>query len=565
MSESKLQDRYLDLLLEMVFEEQEEKEVQRLAQSPDPELTEEESNQAKRILEKAFQETDDHKKAEAGHKHTKKGKKLLKGLLSIAAILLLLSSIGMAASAEFREAFLRMFIRVNEQSNSVWIYPDEETARQNDKYFSDSIKPPQQWTGSFYLSSVPQGFALDKESVRPQSVRYTNGQQAFTFAEHFNASENERSLTGLDYVLSGEKENAFDCARFAAWEDKQVLAWDDGFSWFELIGEKMEREELISIANAVLPLRRGSITQAKKETDISIAVPPLWGGEWFPVFLPSGLHIVSFSHNIKPDSCVHDGVLRIARELTKEEQKSHPSGWGIVYGLGKPDGTVVVEPKYDHLEFAGEGLVSTYLDGKCGVIDLTGREIVPPQYQISTGGKLPMIVYWNGYTEIDDAQAGKSLILDEKGEEIYSIPRQSMISSTDDTRYYTLTSPYKNGCFWVHSWTVNRENDMIRQENTNYQLMKIVDGQAISLNDEYYSDITPWIEAACDQTEENFAEGLQAVCQNSLWGFIDENGLPSRPFQWNAACNFHNGLALVEKDGKLAYIDHNSTVIWREP
>lgn len=289
----------------------------------------------------------------------------------------------------------------------------------------------------------------------------------------------------------------------------------------------------------------------------------VWGPDYH-LYALTGEEIV-FPFGIKPDSCVHDGVLRIARELTKEEQKSHPSGWGIVYGLGKPDGSVVVEPKYDHLEFAGEGLVSTYLDGKCGVIDLTGREIVPPQYQISTGGKLPMIVYWNGYTEIDDAQAGKSLILDEKGEEIYSIPRQSMISGTDDTRYYTLTSPYKNGCFWVHSWTVNRENDMIRQENTNYQLMKIVDGQAISLNDEYYSDITPWIEAACDQTEENFAEGLQAVCQNSLWGFIDENGLPSLPFQWNAACNFHNGLALVEKDGKLAYIDHNGTVIWREP
>ena len=298
MSESKLQDRYLDLLLEMVFEEQEEKEVQRLAQSPDPELTEEESNQANRILEKAFQETDDHKKTEDSPAHAAKGKRLLKGLLSIAAILLLLSSIGIAASAEFRAAFLRMFTRVNEKNNSVWIYPDEETARQNDKYFSDSIKPPQQWTGSFYLSSVPQGFALDEESVRPQSVRFTNGQQAFTFAEHFNASENERSLTGLDYALSGEKENAFDCARFAAWEDKQVLAWDDGFSWFELIGEKMEREELISIANAVLPLRRGSITQAKKETDIPIAVPPLWGGEWFPAFLPGGLHIVSFSHNM---------------------------------------------------------------------------------------------------------------------------------------------------------------------------------------------------------------------------------------------------------------------------
>ena len=298
MSESKLQDRYLDLLLELVFEEQDEKEVQRLAQSPDPELTEEESNQAKRILEKAFQETDDHKKAEAGHKHTKKGKKLLKGLLSIAAILLLLSSIGIAASAEFRAAFLRMFTRVNEKNNSVWIYPDEETARQNDEYFSSSIKPPEQWAGRFYLFSVPEGFVLDEKSVKSQSVRYTNGQQAFTFTEHFNASENERSLTGLDYALSGEKENAFDCARFAAWENKQVIAWDDVFSWFELIGEKMEREELISIANAVLPLRHGSIKQAKKETDISIAVPPLWGGEWFPAFLPGGLHIVSFSHNM---------------------------------------------------------------------------------------------------------------------------------------------------------------------------------------------------------------------------------------------------------------------------
>ena len=34
MSEGALQDRYLDVLLEMVFEEQEEKAVERLAHSP---------------------------------------------------------------------------------------------------------------------------------------------------------------------------------------------------------------------------------------------------------------------------------------------------------------------------------------------------------------------------------------------------------------------------------------------------------------------------------------------------------------------------------------------------
>ena len=62
MSEGALEDRYLDLLLEMVFEEQEEKEVERLAQSPDPELTEEQSSQANHMLEKALQKNDQWEK-----------------------------------------------------------------------------------------------------------------------------------------------------------------------------------------------------------------------------------------------------------------------------------------------------------------------------------------------------------------------------------------------------------------------------------------------------------------------------------------------------------------------
>ena len=62
MSESALQDRYLDVLLEMVFEEQEEKAVERLAHSPDPELTEEQRTQADRMLEKALQKNDQWEK-----------------------------------------------------------------------------------------------------------------------------------------------------------------------------------------------------------------------------------------------------------------------------------------------------------------------------------------------------------------------------------------------------------------------------------------------------------------------------------------------------------------------
>ena len=30
------------------------------------------------------------------------------------------------------------------------------------------------------------------------------------------------------------------------------------------------------------------------------------------------------------------------------------------------------------------------------------------------------------------------------------------------------------------------------------------------------------------------------------------------------ACNFYHGLALVEKNGKLSYIDHDGVIVWQE-
>ena len=49
-------------------------------------------------------------------------------------------------------------------------------------------------------------------------------------------------------------------------------------------------------------------------------------------------------------------------------------------------------------------------------------------------------------------------------------------------------------------------------------------------------------------------------------GFIGENGDWDYPLvpAYDRAEPFHNGLALVEKDGKLLYIDHEGNVVWQE-
>ena len=64
--------------------------------------------------------------------------------------------------------------------------------------------------------------------------------------------------------------------------------------------------------------------------------------------------------------------------------------------------------------------------------------------------------------------------------------------------------------------------------------------------------------------EMEFIECLHPVMQRGLWGYIDENAQWVIPPQYDSAASFSDGLALVEKDGKLMYIDHSGAVVWEE-
>ncbi|MBR4332511.1 MAG: WG repeat-containing protein [Clostridia bacterium] len=274
----------------------------------------------------------------------------------------------------------------------------------------------------------------------------------------------------------------------------------------------------------------------------------VWGPDYH-LYTLTGEEIV-FPFGIKPDSCVHDGVLRIARALTEQERISHPSGWGMVYGLGKPDGTVMAEPQYDYLEFAGDGLVSTYLDGKCGVIGLTGQEIVPHRYQISTGGELPVIVYWHGYAKIDDLgenwrETKRYVIIDTEGNEVFS-----RFARADSFSLDSLV--LENSLIWY-------------KENGLYGLMKITGDSAEYLTEpRYESHIGGVFDTEDLEYQIDFAEGLHPVRINGLWGYINEQAETVILPVWDKASSFRDGLALVEKDGKLVYIDHAGIVVWQE-
>ena len=63
---------------------------------------------------------------------------------------------------------------------------------------------------------------------------------------------------------------------------------------------------------------------------------------------------------------------------------------------------------------------------------------------------------------------------------------------------------------------------------------------------------------------ERLHENLSPTTLKRLWGYIDERAQWVIPAQYDSAAGFSDCLALVEKDGKLMYIDHSGAVVWEE-
>ena len=96
-------------------------------------------------------------------------------------------------------------------------------------------------------------------------------------------------------------------------------------------------------------------------------------------------------------------------------------------------------------------------------------------------------------------------------------------------------------------------------------LMKVSrDGAEYLTEPRYESHVGGVITAKSLEHRIDFSEGLHPVRVNGQWGYIDERAEWAIRPAWDLAGSFRDGLALVEKDGKLAYIDHAGATVWQE-
>ena len=295
------------------------------------------------------------------------------------------------------------------------------------------------------------------------------------------------------------------------------------------------------------------------------------------VTLPDGMVPVSY---VKDGYVVY--AIRLETEEAAEDSVRDPVGYDdyIPYrrgvGLARLDGTVIIEadPSIVLMSLPDENGIVCFLEDTheawicagaelplilAGHMDTEGNVIVPPTYNISDWDFITY-EFVNGYAVIEDLGTDQSseplwFIIDTAGYEIFSRHEYA-----EDCNFFLDGRVQENGLIWYSLAGKGFNSPLAGQRR--YGLLRIADGRAEYLTEAIYESHV--CSVLPERQRENFAEGLHPVQLGGLWGYINEQAEMVIPPVWDAASSFRDGLALVEKDGKLMYIDHGGAVVWEE-
>ena len=258
---------------------------------------------------------------------------------------------------------------------------------------------------------------------------------------------------------------------------------------------------------------------------------------------------VAFPEKIIPWGNVRDGVLPVETDEEEPRAGFAQPGGGVLFML--PEGAWPIAD-------ASEGRVFFTLDGKTGIMDPEGNVILPPELDYDPGynhfGREDEPAFHNGYAllMLCDAENNRSYVfVSRDGRTVF---RMDTVPA-DGVRTYPCTFSMENDlAFYIKSTLFPTGG-----YETGYGLIRLTEQGGEYLTEPVFDRIAPLCKGFME-----IGDGLMAVSMNGLWGYIDENAQWVIPPRYDSAGSFRDGLALVEKDGKLMYIDRSGTAVWKE-
>lgn len=251
-----VQDEHLDTMIALAFDLDEAEAIQQLVEEADPSLSADDRANAAVLLSTAFSKADKKRRKSRRERARIMLRKAIPSAFQVAACLLLLLtfsfSVAMASSAVFRSKVMMLLMEIDEENGLVYFDFAEDRDR--------SFEVPQEWTGDYFLSSIPSGYSISTIDSAPASITYRNRLgQTFQFSEYDATDHTVVSAEGatvrfiniggrVAHLIENETE---DGSAYVV-----SLTWANDRRWFSLTAENIELDTLLRIAGSVKKIIR---------------------------------------------------------------------------------------------------------------------------------------------------------------------------------------------------------------------------------------------------------------------------------------------------------------------
>ena len=299
------QDRHLDVLLSMALEQLDQEENEQWILSADPQVEASDALRLDQAFSAAYRVSDQGKKREARLNRKRRAFRALRLAAAALAGMILLAlvafPVALAASEDFRNSFMKLFLKVDQQTSTMTFqfYSDKEG--------DESLPPPlvdptpEHWPGTHFPAYVPEGYQLsarDDASLQATFSSPDGGQ--FTFSENSGSMPEVNIPEGSFFILEsiGGIDSPVVEETLPGGGTRITITWEDPDHWYQLIAENMDRHEAISIANSTDIYWINDVMNSASVPNDSILMeegaPDWWQGSYFPMDLPPNMILSSF-------------------------------------------------------------------------------------------------------------------------------------------------------------------------------------------------------------------------------------------------------------------------------
>ncbi|MCH5287994.1 MAG: DUF4367 domain-containing protein [Christensenellaceae bacterium] len=247
---AELQERHLDTMIRLAFDQEDAEAVQQILEETEPELTPEEQELAERIL--ALTREKAAKQEAAKRKSRPKGTagRMVMRVLEVAACLIVVfaiaTPIAFANSAVFRSKVMQLLVRIDQGNEAAYFTFREDP---DAEFFV-----PEGWMGEYFPSYVPEGMVESWRSENIAAIEYiSNGMRGFSFSEQNSGTilQGTENGTVSNVDVQGYTATLYD--GMASTGDFRVtsVTWANDTTMFSVYAYDMDVDEVLQIARSV--------------------------------------------------------------------------------------------------------------------------------------------------------------------------------------------------------------------------------------------------------------------------------------------------------------------------